>query len=188
MTFTYNQTIPAGPNNPSNDQPVMLANALSIYNIENVDHFGFNLPNGGTHKQVTLTSEETPAIPTGANAVLFSQFLINQDFPFWKNGTKTYTLGLQDPTQSNVTTNGYLSVGFGLILQWGQAVTIAGGITPVTFPLKFPGAVFSVVASRAQNQTSDTSYGVGLLEQTGFTFFDNSGASGAGILWIAVGN
>lgn len=49
MTFVFNPNIPAGPNNPSNDQPLMLQNNQSTNSIIAVDHVTFNItqnPNG----------------------------------------------------------------------------------------------------------------------------------------------
>lgn len=56
MTFQFNNTIPAGPNNPSADQPEMLINNQSTYSILNEDHYTFlqGAGNDGTHRQVTF--------------------------------------------------------------------------------------------------------------------------------------
>ncbi len=47
--FDYNTDIPDGPNNPSNDQPLMKTNTNSIDGIIAVDHIGFQQNNGGFH-------------------------------------------------------------------------------------------------------------------------------------------
>lgn len=66
MTFSFSTTVPATNNDPSVDQPVMLANNVSEAGIWEVDHIGFNAQNGGTHKQVnyiTTRSAPTPVDP-----------------------------------------------------------------------------------------------------------------------------
>lgn len=72
MSFTYNNAVPAAPNNPSNDQPDMLTNAQSIASIWSVDHIGFNASNGGTHLQTTFISKNTPAAQTDPSSTLFT--------------------------------------------------------------------------------------------------------------------
>jgi hypothetical protein len=59
--YSYNNLIPAAPNNPSNDQPGMLTNAKSIASLISTDHIGFNSqgtadPSQGTGGQHTKVS------------------------------------------------------------------------------------------------------------------------------------
>ena len=70
--FNYNPGVPAGPNNPSVDQPDMLTNTISIQDILAIDHVTFRADNGGTHKQITFSSENTPAAPTDPISVSFT--------------------------------------------------------------------------------------------------------------------
>lgn len=72
MSFTFTSTIPASGNNPSNDQPLMLVNNASTASIISVDHVGFNTANGGTHKQVSFSSENTPGAQTDPASVLYT--------------------------------------------------------------------------------------------------------------------
>jgi len=90
--FTFNDGIPAANNNPSADQPIMLQNNVATLGILAVDHVTFNLPLGGTHKQVTITSKNTPAAPTDPISVLYTAngtastvaqaFFVNQNATF----------------------------------------------------------------------------------------------------------
>jgi hypothetical protein len=62
---TYNLGIPDENNNPSVDQPDMKINTDAVDEILLVDHYGFNLDNGGFHKKVTIPLRNIPAAPVG---------------------------------------------------------------------------------------------------------------------------
>lgn len=97
MTFTFDNTIPAANNNPSDDQPIMLNNNIADVGIWGVDHIGFNSANGGTHAQITFLNNPnflpTPATPLANGAVIYtaagiaSPATANQIFA---NSTATY--------------------------------------------------------------------------------------------------
>jgi hypothetical protein len=70
--FTFNAAIPASNNNPSVDQPVMLQNNIATNGILAVDHVTFNETQGGTHKQVTFSSENLPTTPLDPISVLYT--------------------------------------------------------------------------------------------------------------------
>jgi hypothetical protein len=74
MSFSFNDGIPAAPNNPSVDQPIMLQNNVSTQGIMTVDHIGFNAANGGQHQWTQFpiaASFPTPPTPTAMNSVAF---------------------------------------------------------------------------------------------------------------------
>lgn len=74
MSFSFNDGVPAAPDNPSVDQPIMLQNNVSNQGIWAVDHIGFNAANGGQHQwtQFPITSSfPTPPTPTGMSSVAF---------------------------------------------------------------------------------------------------------------------
>lgn len=72
MSFTYTRDIPDGPNNPSNDQPIMKINTNSIDDIVAVDHFSFNVTGGGKHKQITFFTENVPLAPTDPTSIAYT--------------------------------------------------------------------------------------------------------------------
>lgn len=72
MSFTYNSSIPAANNNPSDDQPIMQQNAFAISNFVNVDHVSFNNANCGKHLQVTFNSKNTPGAQTDPQSVIYT--------------------------------------------------------------------------------------------------------------------
>lgn len=71
--FPYNLSIPAGPNNPSSDQPLMQTNTNSIANILKVDHFGLGVDNGGWHQQSTYPVQTVPPATTVGQIAFYSK-------------------------------------------------------------------------------------------------------------------
>lgn len=63
--YDFNENIPAAGNNPSNDQPVMQDNNLSIFGIWTNDHVGFRANNGGTHLQTNFAGFGSSSIIAG---------------------------------------------------------------------------------------------------------------------------
>ncbi|MEO8253187.1 MAG: hypothetical protein ABI554_02285 [Flavobacterium sp.] len=66
--YTFDSTIPFAQNNPSVDQPKMLANNVSTAGIFTQDHIGFNANNGGTHLQNSYTNFSPGTLITGSSA------------------------------------------------------------------------------------------------------------------------
>lgn len=69
---TYNLDIPDGPNNPSDDQPLMKVNTNAVNTILNVDHIGFNDNDGGLHQQVTFNDKNAAGAQTDPESVLYT--------------------------------------------------------------------------------------------------------------------
>jgi hypothetical protein len=111
--FSYNIGVPAGPNNPSVDQPSMLTNTISINNIWNVDHVGFNstgpaATSGGQHLQISFNGKNVPgALPTDPLSILYtnvgSASTISQ--MFFANQSGTFPVNAIRAFGSFVTTN-----------------------------------------------------------------------------------
>lgn len=76
-TYTYNSNVPASPNNPSSDQPIMLINTQSIASIIGTDHLTFGTAAAvgtidGQHLQVTFSSENAPGAQTDPISTLYT--------------------------------------------------------------------------------------------------------------------
>ncbi len=84
--------------------------------------------------------------------------------------------------ESSKASNGYQKLPSGLIIQWGFAALSNSG-TPVTFPIAFPSAGVSAVATSAQTGTVFAD--AAAVTTTGFTGYSSSGTNGA--YWIAIG-
>lgn len=99
MSFTFNTTIPAAGNNPSNDQPIMLTNNVSNAAIWAVDHIGFNANNGGTHQTLTFISNPSYVVPgasTGNQSVVYVNAGVAATFPqvYFQTSQATYPMSL----------------------------------------------------------------------------------------------
>src|SRR5437868_3312089 len=93
MTFTFDSSIPASANNPSNDQPIMLTNNIASEGIIAVDHIGYNVAGGGQHKEVTFNNDPargypfTPAVPTSPPVLFAKDNAANIPQLFWYSGS-----------------------------------------------------------------------------------------------------
>lgn len=85
------------------------------------------------------------------------------------------------------TVNGYSKLPNGFILQWGRITGGDGGYN-VVFPVAFPNACYSVVASTSGSSGGPTQYRVYVqsLTTTGFYYFTGGGGS-FGSTWMAIG-
>lgn len=196
-TFTYNNVVPNAPNNPSNDQPLMLQNTQSINSIINVDHYSFGTGLDGYHKQITLVSEINPGAVIGAG-IIFS-YSGGASLAFTATGQPSYN-ALFD-RQPSVGTIGYtvlpgdIASGKCVIMQWGSIVPLnLPGLTPVKYALTFPSgnAAFSiqVTAVTNTNGSGDQTASVSTSSNTSSGFLINTTSSGTvtKFLWVAIGN
>lgn len=152
--FSYNTGVPNAPNNPSIDQPVMLNNTQSIDGILDVDLVGFNADDGGTHKQVTFSSNNVPTLPTptaGGNniGILFTNTVGSGtvDQLFYYAGTAA-----QSSSQyvNSASTNGSTFLLGGIIMKWARTdgtktvYDLVGDFNVANFPNGAFGAVASI--------------------------------------------
>jgi hypothetical protein len=91
----------------------------------------------------------------------------------------------------SLTGNGYATLPGGLIIQWGETGSVASNaIAAVSFPITFPTAVFSVVAT--QNDGNNTSASADNVTTSGFDarndWHGSVAGSAATLSWIAVGH
>ena len=62
-------------------------------------------------------------------------------------------------TAGSKTINGYITLHYGIILQWGQDNSALGLKTiPITFPIKFSSSTFTAVAIKMSSETTDAPY------------------------------
>jgi len=80
---------------------------------------------------------------------------------------------------SLLSSNGYLKLPNGTILQWGTATTNASGVATVTWPLAFPTAALGAVCAANNSTASNAVANVGLLGITSGVFYGTNGNSGA---------
>lgn len=89
-----------------------------------------------------------------------------------------------------IASSGYITLGGGLIIQWGQNASSNGAT--ISFPLEFPTAVFVVVGSQySTGGSTDENVSIKSQTTTGFNahYTDiGSGITSGTVNWIAIGN
>lgn len=173
-TYTYTTGIPNGPNNPSTDQPNMKTNNDSNNSIWAEDHYGFNVANGGTHKQVrmpvlgsvpgsTIAGEGTLYTKTtsGNGELFFTPDATGDEYQMTTTSTGDIaTFGTNTPYTANHT-GGWTFLPGGLVMAYGvRAETNSTNVT-ISFPITFT-TVYSLVVT--QGKVSGT------VNETGFYY------------------
>ena len=215
--FTYTRDIPDGPNDPSEDQPIMKVNANSIDSIIAVEHFGFNNNNGGLHQQVTMPVRGSNAPVSGASqGALFTKTVTGAPELFYRYGSAP-----QNTFQ--ITNNGAISTGanfasgdssligpeaFPLKIQWGKFDGVPGFGTFVgghaagalVFPAPYTTALYVVIcvpilnnpgAVLANDPASAASVDPDIAnsDKTQFRWvFNSDSADYTGFFWAAIGS
>jgi len=202
--FSYNRDIPDGPNNPSNDQPLMKTNTNSTDDLINEDHYSFGVNNGGLHKQVRMPI--LAAIPGGLIASegtlytksvsAFTQLFYTPDastneYQLTRTGTAAfpqfgkyipYTSGLAGATTEGGWTflagNG---TDGGMILQYGTVTFTVpkNGSFTVNLPIGYSvkNMVMTISINRTSGAGGDQCY-INSKGLSSFTFFTSTSGTG----------
>jgi len=119
--FTYSPTIPNPPDDPADDVSQMQTNSASIFGLIAVDHVGFNLTNGGQHKQVTFNAPlaADPGQPTPISTL------------YTKTSSSSNTQDLYFQNGSAVSGVNQVTGGGGYVTTWAQ-FSSGGGPYPQT--------------------------------------------------------
>lgn len=90
----------------------------------------------------------------------------------------------------DLSTNGYMQFGNGLILQWGLSAAVgANNDVVVTFPLAFPTACLNVTTNAYEtSQSTANTYVRAAPNTTQVTLHTSSSVGVDGIYWIAIGH
>lgn len=191
-TFTYDNTVPAASNDPSNDQPLMLTNAQSIASIWDVDHIGFGAANGGTHNKATLRAQGSVPVSIADEIILYSKDDSNAvpQLFFAPESAATPVQMTTKPSGAaavSIGANGYTFLPGGLLLQWGSTVlnTTSQAITfPVAFTTLYNIQLTSKVGASGGSLTS-FKVSETTPSTTGFTAI--TAGSNSGFYWMAIG-
>jgi hypothetical protein len=214
--YTYIRDIPNGPNDPADDQPNMKINTNSTDSIFAEDHYSFNVPDGGFHKQVrmdSLLAQPTPLPTDGgtlyvkdsetAGGVLRGQlffasdnvmaaaneFQITRTIPsqFGFFGTNgSYTVG-PFPIAPATANGGWTFLPGGLIMMYGIYQNTIGGLG-TSGSVSFP---FSFPNTLFNVQISigaaaASTLNLGSTSLSGFNYFSTAGIPT--LYWTAIGN
>ena len=209
MSFPIDTTIPAAPNDPADDQPLMLQNFQNINSYVSEDHVAPGATNNGKHKFVRLVAQS--GVPAGlasgiaaiytklvgpmgnqTSQIFYSPDATGQQYQLTRcdpNGTNFARFGTNTTYVANNTGGWTFLPGStdGLFLQYGFRAN-PGTSGFITFPRTFTGAPFSVSVSLYRS-TGDHSV---LIDSgtpptnSGFNYIcDTSGSSG--VFWTAIG-
>jgi len=191
--FTYNNGVPDGPDNPSDDQPDMKINTQSIDSIIAIDHIGFNTNGSGIHKQVTLLNQGAPGLGDG-NGVMYANIVNGNSWPIWQNALGSTVMVSSATNNSSL---GYVSLPGGILIQWGKQAGSSANTIPVSFPLQFtlasvPTNAYSVqvIPERAASSPGNdfsTVLVTGSVTSSGFTIGNVGSHTIVNWYWIAIG-
>lgn len=204
MTFTYTRDRPNPPNNPSSDVPDMLQNTNSIDDLISVDHFSFNVSEGGKHKQVQLRSGA--AIPAGLTAgegTLYTKTLSGASQLFYTRDASATEIQLTSTgivpqvivptfTPAAGASATYLTFLPGNTVLISGQVQNCGSSQTITFGFNISG-IFSVQLTRflVAGPSNRSFHQVTGLAANGFTFrnLDDGGSAtaGFGVMWTLFG-
>lgn len=205
--FNYTNDIPDAPNDPSVDQPDMKINTNSINSLLAVDHYSFNLANGGWHKQSTYIDQSIPTVSAGQCAVwgktangtvnlFFTDVNSGDEYQLTRADTSLFA---EFATNTNYQvgppslTGGWTYLPGGMLLQYGS-FTVSSGET-ITFPKPYTNAPYSVIATIGSNVAQGKIAYVNSVTATDFVvtlIFNSSGATWLPdttipVRWMAIG-
>jgi len=201
--WPYTRNIPAGGNNPAADRPLMTENYNSNDSLIAEDHYGFNVANGGFHKQIrmpTLANMPVPGIRV-SNSITEYAKVSGQSQLFITNGTSVneYQLTLMDNTNypsfgqfaavsytpDSFTGNyGWTFLPGGLRYQYGTVDPGGSSTGRIDFPIAY-ATVYIVTITYVSS--SLRTWQISSYDDTGFTFLRDSNASARLFTWSAIG-
>lgn len=207
MNLDYNNTVPATNDNPSDDQPEMLINAISIGQWVNIDHYGFGSNTGGQHQQCTLISQASvPASRTVGMGTLYTKTLSSRGQLFYTNDNSgneyqmtrcsdanfstfgTFTLNYAGPKPTSYQ-GGWTFLPGGLFFQYGEVVANGSSSYTVPFPVSFNTLSIVVTVSPACDDNSANAVNISSVgvQSNQFTVFTTTSSHLKVITWTAVG-
>lgn len=190
MTFTYNTTLPNPPDDPADDVSGMQVNTLSISQLIDVDHVGFNVPKGGMHEQVTFAINQASPVFAPGVSNLCATLADGESWPFWRNNAAGGPFQIFG--RASLVTNGYSLLARGLILQWGKVINPNSTTGSVNFPTPFTSTVFGVFMTLARNASGNDGIWIntsGTNDTSQFAWRSSTSLSNASdfFYWYAVG-
>jgi hypothetical protein len=153
--YTYNPSIPAAANNPSDDQEPMQTNYASIAGILNIDMVGFGDNNGGYHKQITYVDQGADPGSAASQYRTYSKLVGGSSELFAQKDAIATPIQLTSGVPV-AAPSGWTYLPGGLILQWGT-VTIGGSSGTANFARAFPSFVYIITLGANVGATMWTS-------------------------------
>lgn len=195
MAATYDPSIPAANNRPSQDQPKMQSNFLSLNQQFGRDHDGLDTAssNYGFHKQSSYIAAGDPAQSTSV-AKVYSKNVGSRTELFMRMNDVSppdviqLTNTVLAPPVA-FTPRGYSFLPGGVIIQWGQATVSDGTFVDFTSGTgrAFPNNCFVVVA-QVQNPGTNPPFSVTTYNVSPGGFNVRANFPSLSISYIAIGN
>lgn len=147
--------------------------------------YGFTLSRQGADNIAHGFSLVT-SLPVAVNDTLY---IVNGGGAWYVSGGEA-RLAKSSAFSSSLSTNGYQKLPSGLIVQWGNITTGAGGTFTWTFPIAFPSARIAEAPGLMPGNYTITETGGGLTNRSGTLIAANTGAvagSGLSFQMISIG-
>ena len=185
--FTYFPTLPNPPDDPADDVAGMQTNAGSINGIIPVDHIGFNVINGGQHKQITFNQDASYVpIPPVSPPVLFTDTVAGLPQLKFFSGDAAHSANQYVVGVANNTPGSTFLLG-GIIVKW-FTVTFTGSFQVFTFAgvgvAAFPNNAFAASVTAGSIFT----VGYNALGSTSITILHSNAVTAITTAVIVIGN
>jgi hypothetical protein len=161
-SYTYNENIPNGPNNPSTDQPDMYTNTNSIFELlggdATVDMIGFGDSNGGWHRKVTYVNQGSNPGSSAGQYVVYSKMTAGQSELFAQKDATSSPIQLTNQVP-NAASSGFSYLPGGMLIQWVSLSTTGSFNWPTAFASACYGATLgynNAASGTVPNLTSIT--------------------------------
>lgn len=187
--MAYTANIPQSTDNPSDSQPLLLANFTEIDTYTKVNHVELNDPDQGKHKFMQMP-EQGSAPTTAANeGALYTKDTGTEPDLFYRRESDGAEVQLTGGV-STVGSQSSVTLPSGVILKYGTAsVAAGGGTTSIVFTTAFPTAIRNVQVSVTGGAAAEGRPYIGTTPTvTGFTFRQNGGSGSATGNWMAIGD
>lgn len=189
----FQNNIPQSTDLLSQSQSDILDNFAAIQTLVNVNHVDFASADQGKHKFVTFPVQ-APAPVFNVGEVGLYNFLepvsgINELYIVNSSGTTTPMTAFEIPS----ATEGWTFLPSGLLMVWGEATIVAGGIITVLYSSvgTFPGFVAdssSPQLTRINNAATTAAFVVvGTSSTTQFTARSSDASNGVTFSWMTIG-
>ncbi len=173
--YPYTRDIPSGDNNPSVDRPNITQNTNSNDSLIAEDHYGYNVSNGGFHKQARMPAGSLPTGRIPNSGTIYVKSLGNRQL-FYVNDDTSNEYQITRVSNTNFPTfaqnPGWTFLPGGLLFQYGVSTSSNndGPNADVTFPFPFT-TVFTVQICVLENSNSRRIWHVNSLANDKFTAY-----------------
>ncbi len=190
-TYSYNVSVPNGPNDPADDQPFMLTNTASISGLISTNHVGFNTTNGGIHTVINFLNQTVDPVIDPMNPLpnLYTKTVGSDQQLFYESPAGVIEQITGGSSSGGV---GYVLLPGGFIMQWGT-FTNTTGTNPISFTPNFSAAPFWIGPVTVINNFGSRTFYHTYNQTTSSAVIQCANISGAAdsgpftVQWLAVG-